>query len=354
MAQSTHKFIGRGVIAPAIVKPADTQEDNHVYPLVGVMNAPPVLVVPSGDDTYKCAKSYKPKLSFGPKKEGSSASENSSKPGCGSVPLALELEYRFNDALRLSYSRFNLPSSNYSSVFVSPITGSGLTGVETSGVDYHLHQTRTKYGAMYAHPVTDAIRLGAGVSAVKEFFHYEISQYSAGSAVVSPRGFLFTNFITGGQRDRILSGSAPGVLIEANVSKKVMLYANYERFVLKGSSAESTLGGGIGYVSNGTTAVGVILIGGLDSVNQKLEHSGHETTLGIRLGETNGFHFALTERKFVRNITEYTTMNTSTALLRGISGALTDSLNLSNIYRWHRYVQTEKYLQMKLEMGTSF
>ncbi|MCE9600565.1 MAG: hypothetical protein K8S54_21585 [Spirochaetia bacterium] len=357
MAESTHKFLLRGLAAPGVIKPADTQEDYHTQPLIAaLLESPGSLLLPTGDDSYKCPKSFKPKLDFAKSKEDGGSEERSTKPGCGSVPLGVEAEYRFKDALRLSYSRFNIPSSNYRSSFISPILASNLVGADFSDYEYHLHQTRTKYGAVYAHPITEWLSAGPGVSAVKEFYHYELSPNSSGFALISPRGYFFSDTLTIGQRERVLSGSAPGMVIEATVNKNVKLYANYERFVLKGSSIENTMGVGLGYISVGTASAAGLFIGGLNTVSQKLEHSGHETTLGVRLGLTDvvGFHLAFTDRKFVRNITEYTAMNSVLTYYSGVQAALLSSLSLGNVYRWHRYVQSGKYIVMKMEIGVGF
>lgn len=338
-AESNHRISAKGGASYGIVSSADIAEDNHIAPLDGAVNG--LLYIPDASETYKCAASYNVKLL-----PSAGGEESSGKPGCKATPSTIEVEYRLMNRFRLLYSRLYMPKATYSSQFVTPTISSSVVGFARTINLYEMRHGRSTAGAGYLHPVTDSLRLGPTVRGVKEFSLYSVtpSALSLLRAGTTTAGSL--SFQTG-RRERILSGVAPGADLEFQILKSMSMLLTYSRYVLKGGMSESR-------ASSSAVFVGTALAlssPSLDVTEAKVSHSGYDAGIAFRFGSGSpgAFHIGFLQRKYLRNYDSYYRLNTVFA--GNMASQTINLLYINALYTSHRYVQSEKFLEMKMELG---
>lgn len=342
LAAETHRISAKGGISYSVVNPADLAEDRHVYPLDAAISG--LLYIPDSAETYNCAASYKAQLL-----PTAGGEESGGKPGCQSTPTTVEVEYRLMNRFRLLYSRLYMPRASYASEFVSPTIASGVVGFSRTINAYYMRHGRSTAGAGYLHPITDSFRIGPTVRGVKEFSLYTVTPTTltllrAGST--SAGGFVFQN----GKRERILSGTAPGADLEFEIIKNMNLLLSYSRFKLTGGMSEARVAGSATFAGSAFA----LSAPSVDATEAKMSHSGYDAGIGFRFGSGSpgAFHFGLLKRKFIRQYDSYYRVNSAYA-----GNLVSQTINLvyvNALYTTHRYIQTEKYVEMKMELGLGF
>jgi len=340
-AEDNH-LLARAVYSPGSVRSADIAEDKYFQPFYNqVVSSTPFA--PVGGDSYKCPENYK--------KQGSGAN----RLGCAAAPTGLEAEYRFKEALRITYSRFYMPASSYHTTFISATTNSGGLSFQDNAFFYKMVESRTKMGAAFLYSVTDSFRIGPSLQAEKEFYSYIVSP--VGLAYFRASSFAITNATSQtGVRDRILSGVAPGVSAELNISKSLGVDLRYERFELTGSFSEEKASAALSGVAIGNSSTYSLSGPFYDASNGNLKHSGYDAYAGVRLGSGLPFalHIGIAERKYVRNYSSYNYFSTAYNAAYGLSNSILNSVLYRIMYTSNRYVQLEHFIQIKAEIGVSF
>lgn len=342
-AESKHRISAKGGIAYTTVNSADMAEDRHVFPLDGAVNG--LLYIPDSPETYNCAASFQVKLV--PSASGSES--GGGKPGCQSMPSTAEVEYRLMNRFRLIYSRLYMPKATYGSQFVSPSISSGVVGFSRSINTYSMRHGRSTAGGGYLHPFSDSFRFGPTVRGVKEFSLYGVSPSAltllrAGTTTAG--SFSFQS----GRRERILSGTAPGADLEFEPVKGVGIHLTYSRYILKGGMSEARANGAAVFAGSAFAVSAPTL----DATEAGLSHSGYDAGIGFRFGsgKPGAFHFGFLQRKYIRNYDYYYRLNT--AFAGNLASQTVNLLYINALYTSHRYVQSEKFVEMKLELGLDF
>ncbi len=341
-AESMHRISAKGGLAYASVNSADMAEDRHVFPLDAAVNG--LLYIPDSPETYNCAASLQVKLI-----PSASGSESGGKPGCQAMPSSAEVEYRLMNRFRLLYSRLYMPKATYGSQFVSPSISSGVVGFSRSINSYAMRHGRSTAGAGYLHPFSDSFRIGPTVRGIKEFSLYSVSPSAltllrAGTTTAG--SFSFQN----GRRERILSGTAPGADLEFEPVKGMGIHLTYSRYILKGGMSEARASGTAVFAGSASA----ISAPSLDATEARLSHSGYDAGIGFRFGSGKpaAFHFGFLKRKYLRNYDYYHRLNT--AFAGNLSSQTINLLYINALYTSSRYVQSEKLVEMKLELGVDF
>lgn len=345
-AAEDHRISVRGGIAYSQIGSADIAEDKALVPVDGAING--LLYLPDSPGTYNCAASYKAQLLPTATKESGGG-----KPGCQATPSTAEVEYRMFGRFRLLYSRIYMPRADYNSQFVTPLFSTASVGFGRTIYAYAMRHGRSTAGAGYLHPVLDSLRMGPTVRGVKEFSLYTLTPSAlllqrAGS--VTAGAFTFQS----GRRERILSGAVPGFDLELDLLKNLTLILTYQRYILKGGMSESRATVSTAFVSGSGT--GSVAFSGptLEFIEARLRHSGSEAGLAMRFGSgvPGAFHFGFLKRKHIRSYDSYNRF--SSANIGNLTTATTNLLYVNGLYTSSKYVQTEKYVEMKLELGLGF
>ena len=338
-AESNHRISAKGGIAYGAVSSADLAEDNHIAPLDGAING--LLAIPDAPETYNCAASYQVKLL-----PTAGGDQSAGKPGCKATPSTMEVEYRLLNRFRLLYSRLYMPKATYNSQFITPTFTSGIVGFSRTINVYEMRHGRSSAGAGYLHPLTDSLRLGPTLRGVKEFSLYNVSPSSLSllrAGTTTATGYFFQ----AGRRERILSGIAPGADLEFQLLKSMSLIVTYSRYILKGGMSESRASTTV--ASSGT--VFAVSSPSVDATEARVSHSGYDAGLAFRFGSGSpgAFHFGFLKRKYLRNYESYYRLNTIFA--GNLASQTINLLYVNALYTSHRYVQSEKFLEMKMELG---
>lgn len=342
-AESMHRISAKGGLSYATVSSADVAEDRHVFPLDAAVNG--LLYIPDSPDSYNCAASLQVKLL--PSASGSDS--GGGKPGCQAMPSTVEVEYRLMNRFRLLYSRLYMPRATYGSQFVSPSISSGSVGFSRSINTYEMRHGRSTAGAGYLHPFSDSFRIGPTVRGIKEFSLYSVSPSALTllrSGSVTAGAFSFQN----GRRERILSGTAPGADLEFEPVKGIGIHLTYSRYILRGGMSEGRASGAAVFAGSSFA----VSAPSLDATEAELSHSGYDAGLGFRFGSGKpaAFHIGFLKRKYLRNYDYYHRLNT--AFAGNLSAQTINLLYINALYTSSRYVQSEKSVEMKLELGLDF